>query len=373
MFEYLKKIWRSLKRFFRQLFSSSSRRIQTSTVTVQPLTDTDYEFLFSQLLEGVARGWHQGRVLKFFEQLEERTKMRDWLAWLNRFGERVLESNAPNHQLASRMIRLGEIAQSIPTLNNIGELCYNLGRQIFSRDSQGAVWEYQGNDIEEISTVPQTEENLPYNEAEGLTVEQLFAILQENPAVAEQMSEQLGLDTRDPHKIIEVLLEQIQETEFPEAGSIEYWNDLALQQLRQGQLEEAIASCDKALAINPERSKVWYNRANALTNLYRWDEALASYDEAIKLDNKDYLAWNGLANVYYSTNHIQESFECWDKVVQLKPDYDQAWYDRGYVLELLHRPTEAISSYQKAIQLKPDFPEVLARLKELQTEHGELF
>jgi hypothetical protein len=34
-----------------------------------PLTDTDYEFLFTQLLERVAHGWQQARVLRFFEKL----------------------------------------------------------------------------------------------------------------------------------------------------------------------------------------------------------------------------------------------------------------------------------------------------------------
>ncbi len=374
MFESIKQIWRSLKRFFRRLFSGSSssnlRKNKNTDIALPPLTDTDYEFLFSQLLEGVSRGWHQGRVLKFFEQLENRTKQRDWLEWLDRFGQRVLDSSAPNHQLAARMMRLGELAQSIPRLTKIGDLCYGIGRQIFTRNSEGEGWEYQGTEIDEAL---QTEPNFANNNQEPLTIEQVFGLLQENTEFAQEVSAQLGIDTLEPQKILDVWLEKSQETQDEQnTGNIEYWFNLGLEQVNQGQLEEAIASWDQVLSLNPQLPKAWYNRANALTNLYRWDEALASYDQAINLNPQDHLAWNGLANVFYSTNRIQESFDCWDKVVQIQPAHSQAWYDRGYVLEMLNRPAEAITSYHKAIELKPGFPEVLARLKELQSEPENL-
>ena len=31
------------------------------------LKDGDYEFLYNQLLEGVAHGWHDRRIIKFFQ------------------------------------------------------------------------------------------------------------------------------------------------------------------------------------------------------------------------------------------------------------------------------------------------------------------
>ena len=52
------------------------------------LTDADYEFLFNQLLDGVAHGWNQIRIIKFFQALGTRGEERYWVAWLSKFSTR---------------------------------------------------------------------------------------------------------------------------------------------------------------------------------------------------------------------------------------------------------------------------------------------
>jgi tetratricopeptide (TPR) repeat protein len=47
-----------------------------------------------------------------------------------------------------------------------------------------------------------------------------------------------------------------------------------------GQLEDAIASWDKALAIKPDLHEAWYNRGLALANLGQIEQAIASWDKA---------------------------------------------------------------------------------------------
>src|SRR5271169_3493901 len=46
---------------------------------------------------------------------------------------------------------------------------------------------------------------------------------------------------------------------------------------------EALASYDKALAINPRNPGALYNRGNALQDLNRAGEAIASYDGALAI------------------------------------------------------------------------------------------
>ena len=47
---------------------------------------------------------------------------------------------------------------------------------------------------------------------------------------------------------------------------------------------EAVASYDKAIAINPNDANTWYNRGIALNNLGRYSDAVDSYDRAIAID-----------------------------------------------------------------------------------------
>ena len=45
--------------------------------------------------------------------------------------------------------------------------------------------------------------------------------------------------------------------------------------------EEALASCDKAIALKSGNAEIHFNRGAALKGLKQLDEAIASYDKAI--------------------------------------------------------------------------------------------
>jgi tetratricopeptide (TPR) repeat protein len=96
--------------------------------------------------------------------------------------------------------------------------------------------------------------------------------------------------------------------------------DDGLSSLKLGNATEAIASYDKAIAINPNSATAWNYRGNALFSLDRYTEAIASYDKAIAI----------------------------------KPDYASPWDNRGSAELELGRYTEAVASFDKAIAINPD-------------------
>lgn len=59
--------------------------------------------------------------------------------------------------------------------------------------------------------------------------------------------------------------------------STQYWNSLASSQFLCNNIEEAIQSCEFALAINPENATALLNKANGLYNLGNYKEALKYY------------------------------------------------------------------------------------------------
>ena len=103
----LRKLWRAIENFFTRLLGGQGGKGKVQAIESVPLTDTDYEFLYMQLLDGVAHGWHEGRILRFFEKLGDRGRQKDWVEWLDRFGTRLQSSASLNQLLATRMIRLG--------------------------------------------------------------------------------------------------------------------------------------------------------------------------------------------------------------------------------------------------------------------------
>lgn len=188
------QIWQWLKGLWQKLLGKSLKRQQESQKDLPQLNDTDYEFLFSQLLEGVVHGWHEGRIVKFFAGLEERGKQGLWVAWLQRFGNKVLASGSLNHQLGMRMVQLGEKCRSVPDIDQIGETAYSIGRELLTRQPKRDVWEYDGSDS---SSLPQ----------ETMTVEELVGKLGEDTQFREAMARQLGIETTaDPQAMVQALI-----------------------------------------------------------------------------------------------------------------------------------------------------------------------
>ncbi|MGF1673545.1 MAG: tetratricopeptide repeat protein, partial [Rivularia sp. (in: cyanobacteria)] len=95
------------------------------------LTNSDLEFLFTQLLEGVYQGREQHWAQKWLQNIEHRVSQQRWLEWLQDFGNKILASSAPNHELASRMVDLGELE-----IGEIGDVAYDIGIQLLTRNAK---------------------------------------------------------------------------------------------------------------------------------------------------------------------------------------------------------------------------------------------
>ena len=390
----LKRFWQWIQQFFTQVFgSSSSLAGKDKNALKQPLNDTDYEFLFSQLLDGVANGWHEGRILKYFEDLGERGKAKLWVAWLDRFGEKALSSAAPNLQLAARMMRLGELAQSFQKIEPIGQAAYDIGRKLYSREADSAVWEYVGPDTKVTDVMPTEiksptlEESLEQNppppseppETETLTIDELTARLQDDPELASQVSQQLGIDSSDPQTLVDALISHFEAQQPPDSPqpssepssspeTVETYFNQGVEQANLGDLEAAIALWDQALAVDPNFAPAWHNRGSALGTIGQTEEAIASFDRALALNAQDVEALNAKGQVLYSLGQWPEAIACWDQVLTIQPNYHLAWYNRGSALELMERPAEAIESYQRAVDIEPTFELAQNRIQALSQE-----
>ncbi|BAZ42216.1 TPR repeat-containing protein [Calothrix sp. NIES-4101] len=131
-----------LKKIFQKIFGKqqerSSRKVaqQTEIQSLPELTNADLDYLFSQLLEGVAQVRGQQWVLNFLQRIENRISQERWLIWLQNYGDRLLASPVPNEDLAFRLIQLGEL-----DVGNMGDLAYNIGMQLIARNSGHEYWQ----------------------------------------------------------------------------------------------------------------------------------------------------------------------------------------------------------------------------------------
>lgn len=325
--------------------------------SLPPLTDTDYDFLFGQLLEGVAQGWQPEKLQRFFDELGERGKPEVWQEWLQRFGERLLASPQPNDELAQRMVRFASLTRSLPFLESLGNLANNIGTELLSRDNSGAIWEYNGPDAG-FSPLPQP--SLGENK-ENEALENLVIKLQENPNLLATVAQQLEIQTTDPRIVIQAMVSQLgvgveNQQGSPEQNS-EIWAKLGLEQAKAGDLVGAVDSWESALNFKPNYHQVWYNRGKALVQLERWEEAIASHDKALEIKSDDYLAWNNRAEALGKLERWEEAIASCDKALEINSGYYLAWYNKANFLVSNGSLTEAVNCYDKSLEIKPNFYE----------------
>ena len=117
------------------------------------LTDADYEFLFNQLLDGVAHGWNQLRIIKFFQNLGTRGEEADWVAWLEKFSTKIPDvTNDSQRRLGAIMLRLAEVTQSASELSQLSAISSQIGKKLFLGKTANLIWEYDGLDVVSPST-----------------------------------------------------------------------------------------------------------------------------------------------------------------------------------------------------------------------------
>lgn len=210
----LKRLIQWLKNFFQRLFGTKHNFTQIRQGLPQQaalrLSDTDLEFLFTELLEGVHKAKGEAWAQKWLHNLEHRVSTERWLEWLNQFGERLLVSSKPHNEIAGRLIQLGELG-----VGDISNLAYDIGMKILTRNPGQPIWEYDGPDTAIQNPPPPpvtTEENLPEGEYKTVTLEELFMMLQQDQTLCQQIAQQLGMETEHPEEIIQALVNQYNET-----------------------------------------------------------------------------------------------------------------------------------------------------------------
>lgn len=124
---------------------------------------------------------------------------------------------------------------------------------------------------------------------------------------------------------------------------------------RLGRLPEALASADSALALQPDVAGAHNGRGRVLASLGRWDEALASYERAIALAPEDPTFHQNRGDVLRAMGRLADALETFETALALEPNSAVLHLDRGAALHQLGRLTDAVEAFARAAELNPAF------------------
>jgi tetratricopeptide (TPR) repeat protein len=139
-----------------------------------------------------------------------------------------------------------------------------------------------------------------------------------------------------------------------DAGYAEAYNDRGIVLEALHRPADAVASYDRAIALRPDYVDALYNRGNALKDLGRFEAAIANYDRVLALQGDHPLALNNRGNALQALRRLDAALESYNRAVALKPDYIEAFNNRGVVRHELKQYDAALADYDAAIALMPD-------------------
>src|SRR5262245_31432917 len=95
-------------------------------------------------------------------------------------------------------------------------------------------------------------------------------------------------------------------------------------------------------------------------SLKRPAEALATFDKALAINpaNADMLCLRG-KTLLFDLKRVAEAVASFDRALAVKPDHVGALGNRGNALIQLKRPEEALASFDRAFAINPDYPGIL--------------
>jgi tetratricopeptide (TPR) repeat protein len=145
--------------------------------------------------------------------------------------------------------------------------------------------------------------------------------------------------------------------------------------LDAGHYRSAAQMLKKAVTLAPGFQTAWIDLCKAQTELHDLDEAVASANCAIALDPARAGGHVALANALARSSRTEEAIASYRRAQEIRPDNAEIALGLGNVLKTIGRQAEAIAAYRDGIRLKPDFAELywsLANLKTFRFEPDEI-
>ena len=106
----------------------------------------------------------------------------------------------------------------------------------------------------------------------------------------------------------------------------------------------------RAVEVDPSVAAAHVNLGNARRLLGRRDDALASYERALHLQPGHTRALKGRGLLLWESYRPAESLAVYEELLAIEPDYADGWIMRGACHDRLGRAEEAVASYRKALE-----------------------
>ncbi|MEG4456549.1 tetratricopeptide repeat protein [Microcoleus sp. N9_A1] len=345
----IRQIWQRILNLWRQIQRRFRKQPAPPPPKPTPIrTFGEYEQKFMALLEGVEQGWSRGEIKGFL--IGSKIKDAEWVNWLQEFGERLLVSPETHLELGGRMVRLGEM-----NCGRISEVAGNIGRELLPPESLNpAPADVSVVVSENMDSELVARESFSFPTPEFVASENIVSELVARESFSFPTPEFVATEYKPtwPSESLGTVINKEAERLFIQGKKCYY----------AGDLQGAIAACEKALEIDPKYVDAWNGLGDTLNDLGRNSDAIAAFETALKIDPRYHYAWNGLGWVLNDLGRNSDAIAAFKKALKIDPKYHYAWNGLGWALNDLGHYSEAIGAYEKALEINPKYVDAWNRL-----------
>jgi Flp pilus assembly protein TadD len=154
-------------------------------------------------------------------------------------------------------------------------------------------------------------------------------------------------------------------------GFADACNNMGVALNARGEIDEAVASCQRALQLNPNLAEAHGNLGHALLVQGKPEEAVVCYRQAREARPGDAGAHNGLGAALRDQGKLTDAIACFHRALALEPDLAEAHNNLGLAFEDQGKMAEAFGCYSRAWALKPDLAETQCNLARCFIDQGK--
>ncbi|HEY9878118.1 MAG TPA: tetratricopeptide repeat protein [Leptolyngbyaceae cyanobacterium] len=143
-----------------------------------------------------------------------------------------------------------------------------------------------------------------------------------------------------------------------------YWSDLCQSLVAAGQFSDAVAACDRTIALKSDAPEPWLYRGQALEGLGQYTEAIANYGYVLHLEPKHAESLTYQCRAFLKLGNADAALEACDQALSSNRFWGKAapavaWHLRGQALTQKSQPAEALKAYERALRTESERSEFL--------------
>lgn len=144
----------------------------------------------------------------------------------------------------------------------------------------------------------------------------------------------------------------------------DYWSNLCQSLVNSQEYVDAVAACDRALALKADDLDTWLYRGRALEAQGLYTEAVASYGYVLSRESRHAEALVYQCRAFAQMGNYPAALAACEQALSVNRRWGAlsaaaAWHQRGQVLAQMADYEAAIAAYDRSLRLEPDQPQVL--------------